>query len=249
MTRKRSKRLIFVILLSLVLLIVCSCKFQIDERERSEQLKDIEYSFDPNTILESIRAGDTNLYVAQTPTPGANLQPPKYMVNWDQSEYAAINESVYNTVWHDNEGDWKLIAINFSLDCDEIAEGPQDGFFAYYQIIDNDINYSIIVRRILIRPQDGVIYVTEDKTTPALPDKKFIDIENLKITGDEAIRIAEQNGGADIRSSVNDQCYILASLSLNSIHKGWNVDYYQGGIKTLYFLTIDPMTGKVSKKR
>ncbi len=249
MTRKRSKRLIFVILLGLVLLIVCSCKFQIDERERSERLIDIEYSFDPNTILESIRAGDTNLYVAQTPTPGANLQPPKYMVQWDQSDYAAINTSVYNTVWHDNDGDWKLIAINFSLDCDEITEGPQDGFFAYYQIIDNDINYSIIQRRILIRPQNGVIYVTEDKTTPAYPDKKFIEIDKLKITGDEAIRIAEKNGGAEIRSSVNDQCYILVSLCPNSIHKGWNVKYYQVGYKTFLFLTIDPMTGKVSKNR
>ncbi len=244
-----SKTIVALILISIFSLIISSCGLSLDEMEISERITEKDYSFDPNTILGSIQSGNTDVFMPITSTPESYQQSNSKMVNWDQSDYVAVAEAIFNYIWHDIDKGWKLQVISLDVDCVAATNGPQKAFFNFFKIIKNEKNYSRFVRYVYIYPQNGVISVIEDKITPSISEQKFIEIDKMMITGDEAIRIAEQNGGLDIRSSEKDQCFIRSILSPNSKNTGWEVVYKNFQIKVLLSLKINALTGDISKSR
>jgi gamma-glutamylcyclotransferase (GGCT)/AIG2-like uncharacterized protein YtfP len=247
--KNNSKPIVALILINIITLFISSCGLFLDEKETSETISEKEYSFDPNTILGSIKSGDTDLFIPITIAPESYQQSNSKMVNWNQSDYVAVAEAIFNYVWHDLDDGWKLQVIDLSVDCVAVANGPQKAFFNFYKIIKNEKNYSRFVRYVYIYPQNGVIHVYEYKITPSISEQKFIEIDKIEIKGDDAIRIVEQNGGADIRSSVDDECYVYSVLSPNSKKNEWQVSYYNYKGLTLFSATIDILTGKYSKSR
>jgi hypothetical protein len=67
------------------------------------------------------------------------------------------------------------------------------------------------------------------------------------ITVDEALNIAEINGGSQFRESVNHECEILVSYypddSLD--YDGWDVYYFNRSLEVGDTYHIDPKTGKL----
>jgi hypothetical protein len=71
----------------------------------------------------------------------------------------------------------------------------------------------------------------------------------LKVTADDALQIAEEQGGRNKRASVNHECSFNVVLAPSSVHyKGWVVWYQivqNERVETLFNLWTDPYTGKI----
>ena len=71
---------------------------------------------------------------------------------------------------------------------------------------------------------------------------KSIDPSNLKVTADNALRIAEENGGSSFRLATGNKCRVSMILDLNA-YGDWRVDYEWN--EAAFTIRIDPYTGNV----
>ena len=72
---------------------------------------------------------------------------------------------------------------------------------------------------------------------------KSIDLNRLKVTAEDAIRIAEENGGREARLRAQNRCNIHLLL-MPERYKGWLIDYQSADFE----IQIDLYTGKVIQK-
>ncbi len=77
--------------------------------------------------------------------------------------------------------------------------------------------------------------------------RKELDLANLPLDSDAALDIAERNGGAALRSSLNNDCRIGMTIDTQEM---WIVEYYQleDTSKGILRFIIDPNTGDVQKR-
>ena len=99
---------------------------------------------------------------------------------------------------------------------------------------------------ITIIPAKNLVYIVKVEYQPNVRRKKPIDLEQYRITADEALQIAERNGGHEARTAVGNDCEITAfSPTVNG--GGWEINYVNypdNFVKSLYGIAIDPQTGK-----
>jgi len=78
-----------------------------------------------------------------------------------------------------------------------------------------------------------------------LPGWGNVNLNDFKLTADDALLIAERNGGSKARQEVDDACMISVNLNNYSPVNGytnntWMVDYWM----TDFYVRIDPFSGK-----
>jgi len=74
-----------------------------------------------------------------------------------------------------------------------------------------------------------------------LSNWESVDLSKVKISADEALRIAEKDGGQEKRVAIDNACDISVGISRNTIvYDGWMVNYSP----SIFFDKIDPVTGK-----
>jgi hypothetical protein len=133
--------------------------------------------------------------------------------------------------------------MRYSLDCAEVTNGPQSAFFMYFKVITNDTSKSRIERYITIDPAKQGITTAETRITPARPGNESIEVGELKLTADDILQIAEDNGGFVARNAIQNDCQINFVLSPNAIYPGWRVDYSNSSDPYIISFEIDPQTG------
>jgi len=134
--------------------------------------------------------------------------------------------------------------MDFSGSCHDIENGLQDVYFVFYNILDSEDGKSRIVHNINIDPARSEINVWAEKYSPLVMKWKAIDLEETNITADDALLIAETNGGREIRKSVDNECNISVSFSpVPGSFDGWEIRYYQNP-GTLFELKVDPTNGE-----
>jgi hypothetical protein len=207
------------------------------------------YKINPDTILKSIDNGEPSLvFLPETMmTPGASAN---REVNWTQAEYYKIAAALFEFVWKESlNKNWSIKQIGFSKKCGENPVGFEGASFVFNQLLFSGGRFRYASRAIEINPLDGEVLWGGDNTYQrSLFEKDQFDLDNFKITADDALRIAEENGGRAARQSVQNECDLQVGLRL----KGWDVKYYDyraNATGTLFKITVDPYTGKVIKSR
>jgi len=242
---KQGKSTYSVILAALVLLSsMLSC--YIDEKEDQIHLFDQYYTIEPTSLMEALKHGE----MAFTPV---NQRPElipfdqQVTVNWSQADYFYIANALYEGAVGKTLLGWQLGGANFSLTCSQIQNGFQNGRFHFFSVIKVGDEDSRLERFIDIDPRYNFVNASESKYFPNLADSKSIDMAELKISAEQALQIAESNGGQAARQSVENDCNIALFLSPNFMKTtGWKVMYYQTG-NTLFDIQIDSYTGKIIK--
>ncbi len=220
------------------------CNYVFNEQLDQEIILDQDYRFEPDRVLFLIEAGDPNVFTLQSSELDSKLTNDHSVVEWNQKDYTVIAEAVYKKAWGELGDGFDLRVIGFSLDCSDVPKGFQWVHFGYAKYIQIDGKTIRIDREIIIKPQSSLVNILEIKSTPSGVGKYFIDIENLKITADEALTISENNGGNKARIDLGDNCEISGTLSPNAIYPGWRVDYSNSSDPYIISFEIDPQTGQ-----
>ena len=201
------------------------------------------YTFEPETILTSLAQNKGEIF---QPVPGfaeENVFPPGSFA-WSQQDYLKIASALNKNISSSGAvlEEWELYSMIFSRDCADNPIGFDDFRMTYFKTAEEQYT----VREMKISPLSksadwgGNTYFRR----PFLFGWKGIDLKKLKVTADDALQIAEVNGGKAARLAVNNKCYILEALSFNLDKNGWNILYSDNNFNHLFQMSIDPYSDK-----
>jgi len=199
------------------------------------------YSINPDTILEDLSQGKTDVFTPQEELPDEKT---REYIQWTLADYDLIAQALHELVWEEPQDEWKMSLIDFDWDCEYIDKGPYMALFRFFKVEKLRERKSRFVSDLYVHPLKDNVYATMWEDYPRLCCWDVIDPAKLGVSAEEALDIAEKNGGAESRTAVENSCQI--SVVLNPAwpaYGGWHVRYSHLGTIDEYY--IDPKTGEV----
>lgn len=208
-----------------------------DFRDRSS------YQMDPTAILAALDSGATDVF-----TPADSSQPigmPNTSVSWQQDDFLKVARALNPFVQEELLSKWRLHSMHFSTACQDDPHGFTQADFYYFKTTFRDngkIRYT--TQDFFISPQNGQVTLAGGSNFPhPLFGWKNIRLGRIQITAEDALTIAEENGGRESRLLVDNKCSIHVALSGDDI---WRVYIYHDDTSALIFkMEIDPSTGQI----
>jgi hypothetical protein len=199
------------------------------------------YTINPQTILASLDRGKTDVFTPLLATQDPNTPLlPSGSAFWTQSDYLKIAETLSQNVWQDTLQGWNVYYLAFDKQCQDNPVGFDSLDITYYKIIEVSERKVYTARHIEIYPLAGVVS-WGGGTTFSISDKWYgIDLTMFKITADDALQRAEENGGEAARLKVRNDCRILIRTPNHDDDDSWDVSYYFG---VNFEILVDPYTG------
>jgi hypothetical protein len=234
-----SNRSFLWLLIALVFSITTSCV--LFENTERKVVDEYDYSISPDSILESIAENETNIFM---PLSGQAVENNEYpnLIFWSQSDYLRIANAFHSFIWDESIQELQFNSMSYSVSCANIGKGFQSASFSFFQGNSNlemDID---IEHQIDIYPNRKLINAwTFVYNSDVLPKNGNEGMNVAKISAEEALMVAESNGGASSRAANKDNCevsVILLHTLSNSLR--WKVIYSP----ELFSLIIDPVSGK-----
>lgn len=203
------------------------------------------YLFNPDTILTDLAQGKKNLFIEKDENFDPPLSEPLKVVQWSQEDYFQIARAVHEFFWNETADDWKLSLLDFAMDCQYINQGPQKAAFGLYKFTNPIFRNSGIEEFIAIVPATNSIWRSNKRLGLTTMPSTAIDSSRLKVTANDAFRIAEDHGGERTRHYVENRCQVSASLAPSGLFKDWSVVYRNNNLDEIFTLLINPYTGTI----
>ena len=238
------KWLVFLTLIGTVLGVMLSCRLFADRIELENDGVWQYYSMDPDTILESLAQRNTDVFNLLTATPEGELPSPEKSILWSEEDFLLVAETIYEQSWGERLGDQNLYNMLFHVNCADVEwEAFSDAEIKSFKVIQVEGEEETRVEYwISIWPEIDLVYTLEVAYQPNVNYKVPIELSQYRVYASEALRIAEDNGGGEIRTKVGNDCKISA-MAPGLDGKGWQVLYYSDGFTRLFEIAIDPQTG------
>ncbi len=200
------------------------------------------YKIDPETILDSIQTNQLPIFLPEVSvTPDPHLET---IFTWSQTEYLKVASALFEFVWKESlDGDWSMHRMSFLTSCKETPSGFESAIFVYNQLMFQNGILEYNARVIEISPNNESVSWGGDTILPRpIRGANSFDLNEVSISADKALTIAEEVGGKTMRQSVQDNCRIGLFLD-----KVWKVVYFpESKYATIDFeVAIDPRTGEV----
>jgi hypothetical protein len=243
------KRLIGTTILFLILLLVFSLHWDNKLHEQEDLRMPVslgsysgygDYKINPQTILISLELGNTNVFEPLLEDPRDVEELTDISISWTQADFMRIFSALSKFVWDDamDPKVWNIYAIHFSGGCiDEDCE-----LFHYARIIYfTKTGNSYTTRFIDIQPYFGLVRWGDGASyrQPILHKWKGVDLAASKVSAENALKIAEENGGKERRLKVYDRCPVYIDATRFN-PENWDVSCIPG----LYTFLIDLDTGE-----
>lgn len=213
------------------------------ENENLTSLEEKTYIIEPSTILQSLAEGKAGVFTLLTsPTPAVDLPFNPTPVKWKQSDYFFVASALFRFEWNETPENWKLRQMGFSSDCRDSSQGFQGGIFEFFKIVQTPSGDSRLVRMLFISPGRNNVSLSYGEYNPVSNDWGSIDLGQVKVTVDDALKIAEENGGADFRAKASNDCVIRANYNPDGRYNGWVLGYSSMKLPS-FAMEIDAQTG------
>lgn len=244
---ERIKRLLTVLtFIGVALSVISSCRLFDNRIEIENSAEWRYYSITPETIIELISLGKTDVFTIMTTPPEGNLSQEAAFVRWSQEDYFLIARTIHEQSLGEPLGELNLYNVLFKMDCSDVQRGMfSNAEFLSFKTIQISDEESRIEHWITIWPVENLVYTVEVKYQPNIHHKEPIDLSRYQIAAEDALQIAEENGGSKVRLKVGDACQIDA-FAPGPDGKGWRIVYQDfPGFKNLLFeIAINPDTGE-----
>jgi hypothetical protein len=198
------------------------------------------YSFEPEMIFSALEQGQREIFKPSQTHLENNLFP-SGSFPWHQEDYLKIFGALNQLVGKDTLEDWELYKMDFDKGCSDNPIGFDAAQITYFKTDGNEY----IAREMDVYPLAKEADWGGDThfPRPFLLGWKSIDLELLKVTADDALQIAEANGGKAARLLAKNKCNILVILSPNTDYENWDVYYYGDSAATIFEINIDSYSG------
>jgi hypothetical protein len=203
------------------------------------------YMIDSESILDSLDRGEISVFTPLLENPHLVEEQTDISINWTQVDFLRIASAVGQLVWDDpmDLNDWSVYYLSFQSTCHENHSGFDFASITYFKATDVNGKRVYTTRLIEIDPYYGLISWGSGATypRPILRRWEGIDLVESKVAADDALRIAEENGGKEARLQVENQCGIMISSSRYD-NENWQLKYIMPPDVLSY--NIDLYTGK-----
>ena len=171
-----------------------------------EQIRHKDYLFDSSTLLESIKKGNSHLFLElpSMPTPPSNNSVDN--VFWNIEDNLLVGKTFFKDALGESQDGWNLSRIDTNLPCEFNNNRESWINFSYFK--DNMDPSDRLVHVVYITPNENNIDDEESEYFIAAENWKPIDVNNLKIPLEGALLIAERAGGTDFRTKYKNDCFI-----------------------------------------
>lgn len=189
------------------------------------------YTFDPNTILESLDKGDFDVFTPYFGNPDGiklNYDP----IAWSQSDYLKIASALFQKIWGESLDlkNWHIESVYLAQDCNA-SQGFNTFNIVYYQNLGmRNWEHKYVTRLIEIEPWRGLADWGGNAifSSTLLSEWKNIDLENFVISADDALQIAEEHGGNKADKS---DCSTISVSMFQHDHEKWDVNYFAANFR------------------
>lgn len=208
----------------------------------SSYLNTGDYAINPNTILNDLDRGKTNLFAPLLATPETPVSRTSSSFSWRQVDYLKIANALHQFVWKKPIENWNLYSMQFNRECQNGPGGFDSAEFNFYKTINVNGEEVYAGHGIGIYPVFNMVSWGGGTNfpRPLIFGWENIDLKNFHVTADDALRIAEQSGGQNARLAVNNNCHIFLTVSPSD----WYVLYSGEDFSRLFYIRIDVGTGK-----
>lgn len=205
------------------------------------------YRINPETILEALDQGKTNIFTPiLTASEAENTPNSVGLYPWKQSDYLKVASALRQFIWKDNLENWRLYSMYFYRGCQDNPIGFDSGEMTYFKARHGLFSYT--TRVIDIYPSGGEVSWGGGANFPrSLSGWTSLNLESLTVTADNALQIAEENGGKEFRLKVENACTIDVFINPNpdsSNDEDWIV-YYNNMGYSVFEMHINPYTSEI----
>ena len=201
------------------------------------------YEINPKTILASLDLGETDVFTPAASIPQTPL--PETSVSWQQADFVKVARALNQSIWEEPLSNWRLYSMHFSTDCQDNPSGFTGADLYYFKTVFRDngkIKYT--TQNFFISTKYGAMrWAGGSKFPHPLFPWENIRLSRVQITAEDALTIAEENGGRETRLLVENKCRIHVRLASD---QAWQILIYQNDTdSSLFRMEIDPETGKI----
>lgn len=199
------------------------------------------YAIDSQTILQDLSQGNKDVFqylpdgeLMVTPEP--NLPP----VRWTEADYLFVADSFNEHISNDSLQNWDYQSISYGMDCDKFSYGPQQAIYEIVKYIFPEGNKVRLERELWIYPhQDRVEW--DETGYDAVFGYSSFKLEQVKISMEDVLKIAEEQGGKVFRLTEDDECRVVLDMIAGIRNDNWQVRYTSSDNQ--YVIDIDKETG------
>lgn len=201
------------------------------------------YHFNPQTVLSTPSESETFVSI---PFPQEIRESTNIQVPWQQEEYFRVLDLFMQTVLHEQRLDWKLNRIASRVNCAKLAtgqiflQGISVELFREVRSPERKMRQDL---NIIIAPGEEMVRVYKGEYYP-YEILERIEWANFNIPVEQAIIIADQQGGAKVRIALNNNCEIRAILTAGIQKNDWRISYEPYNKPSVFEIAIDEKTGK-----
>lgn len=210
--------------------------------------QEFDFEFNPETVFDDLENGEDDVFM-----PAAEEVPERKPrnIHWYQEDYLNLVNVLADMYLPDIFWDTHPVSMNTSFLCDEIDQFDYDMHFDYYRYFGedgNDMEHYLFH----ISPEKGSIWIyNESRTGNTLKPIQF-DFKKTRVTFEDALEIAEENGGQEFREERENECGLAIDLDPdNETELYWEVEYHGPkafSIGDYYRVYVDAVTGEVIER-
>ncbi len=237
-----------------VVLLLCTtvfgfsgCNVWFDTNESHSNFESRYFAINSLTILDSLDQGKTDIFTLLESTPQARSSTYEE-VSWSQADYLRIAKAIYQQAWQESLEAQDIYSMTFKMDCEEIEQGLfNEAEIISFIVLPTDKEETRREFHTYIRPPDQYVFTMKEDYTPNIQVKTPINLAQYRISAEEAVQIAEQNGATERRLKFGNDCTINV-LAPGSVRKGWSVSYSNnkdGRWDVIFEIAINPFTGDI----
>jgi len=194
------------------------------ETERGHSGNDGEYAIDIDMALDSLAQGNINIFVPLPETPGLPTSESTTRINWSFTDLLNIGQAFHQWHWKETINEWNLNKLEYQVDCKDAELAP---YFVWLELFRISQAKGMKIRSthtIQIGIPEAVVYWSESERYPVTENWRSIDLAQINISAEQALKIAEENGGHETRLFVENNCriYLVAPYSAEN---EWLVRY------------------------
>ncbi len=205
------------------------------------------YIIDPETILELVDKGTINVFVPLSDS--SQVKDLDNTISWTQSDYLKLINALSQFVWDEplDLEEWQIDFIYFQTGCMNDLSGFRELDIIFYKSRGIKNWERIYDSRIVeISLWNGVVRWGDDTFSGSLLSNwSRVELTQFSVTAENALKIAEENGGKDARLDNKNSCGISVKAPNGFLDNKWNVNYHSG---IDFNAIIDPYSGRYQIK-